>query len=288
MILNENALICTNEYGPTSSIWRGGQTFPEFPLENLLSPELYKPTKFLAKNTFTIFDLGKIRGINVVSILKHNLTYVATWRVRIYQDDPDSNSPIFDSGFVPVFPYIDQYGLKEWGEFLWGGNISMFAEVTPSGYNLHSFMPIDTKFGRYIRIDLLDMTNTAPLSVGRFWASRGYQPSLNISYGSHIQPIDKTEVSEMVSGVRQYGRNIKRKSLFMIFEMLPSKELLFNIFGPISLDTGRSKEMLVLLFPMKPETWFFESVFGNMTEVDKSDYVYFNRMGTTINVEEAV
>jgi hypothetical protein len=74
----------------------------------------------------------------------------------------------------------------------------------------------------------------------------------------------------------------------MEFDLVPRKELLYNIFGPISMSAGIASEILVLLFPNEPETWFFESCFGNIPDVEKSEYSFYGHMSTSITVEEAV
>lgn len=292
MALTDCALICANDYAENAVIFDAGDSGASgLPLTNLMLPDLYAAAEFSTKNpasTWFTVDLKKVVSINMVSLLKHNLTYVAKWRVRIYDADPDTSSAIYDSGLTNVFPAISGYGGLAWGEFFWGGSLEEYAEVNPAGFNRHSFLPVDTVFGRYVRIDIDDPTNSTLPKISRLWISKGYQPSFNISYGSSIEPIDETEVSKTRSGVRKYGRVVKRKSLNMIFELIPIREMLFNIFGPIGLRTGKANELLVLLNPAEPETWFFESCFGNMPDISAFDYSWWNRMGTVIKVDEAV
>lgn len=294
MILNDNILLCANDYcqDPAAQLFAYGDIgTPGLPITNLLDPTLYTPAEFSSTNvanTWFTIDLQKVRSINMIALLKHNLTYVAQWRVRIYDADPSTNSPIYDSSLVNCFPTITGYGGLFWGDFNWGGSVADYAEYNPVGFNRHTFMPLSAVYGRYIRIDISDPSNPRLPKVSRTWISKGYQPTMNATFGSDLDPIDETEVSKSRSGVRHYGRVTKRKQLTLNFELIPRKELLFNIFGPIHLRTGKAGEMLVIVFPSSPDTWFYESVFGNMPDLDKSVYSFYDRMDTTITVEEAV
>jgi hypothetical protein len=199
------------------------------------------------------------------------------------------DAPVFDSAAMAIFPPISGYGVLPWGEFSWGGSIEEYVKNTPIGYNRHSLWPYtNAVIGRYVRIDISDPTNNNQPTITRWWNSYGYQPSMNVSYGAKLIPIDKTESKESRSGVRHYGRIVKRKSISMTFEILPIKELLFNIFGPIHLRTGKKGEVLCILQPLDPETWFFESCFGNLPDLDPSEHSYFNRMGTSLTIDEAI
>jgi hypothetical protein len=293
MSLNQNIVIGANDYGSVARIIDAGDAgLSGFPLTNLLTPELYLPAKFTTADptkTWVLFDLQKQRTISLSAILKHNLTHVGTWRIRIWDGDPAVDDPAFDSDELSMFPPLSGYGILPWGEFSWGGSIEEYVQNTPIGYNRHSLLPYtDAVIGRYIRFDISDPTNNDYPTIARIWDSYGYQPTLNVSYGAKLIPIDKTESKETRSGVRNYGAIVKRKSIYIQFELLPIKELLLNIFGPIHLRTGKKGEVLCIMQPLDPETWFFESCFGNLTDLDASEHTFFNHMGTSMTIDEAI
>jgi len=293
MSLNQNVIVGANDFGSIASIFAAGDAgLSTYPITNLLTPQLYLPAKFTTNDptkTWFTLDLQKVRTVSLSALLKHNLTYAGTWRIRGYDDDPNVAAPVFDSGIMTIFPPISGYGVLPWGEFAWGGSIEEYVATTPLGFNRHSILPYtDAMLARYIRYDISDPSNNDFPTIARCWTSYGYQPSLNVSYGAKIIPIDETEVSSSRSGVRHYGRIVKRKSLNMTFELLPIKEVLFNIFGPIHLRTGKAGELLALLQPLDAETWFFESVFGNLTETEASEHTFYNRMSTALTIDEAI
>ena len=292
MALDPKIMLCANDYSMDSAIFASGdQGLPELPIANVIDEEMFKPVQFTTNNpglTWFTLDLGRMRVINMISLLKHNLSFVGKWRVRIYDDDPLSNSPIYDSGMMFAYPPISGYGGLPWGEFVWGGSTTAYADLTPSGFNKHSYCPIETVYGRYVRIDISDPSHPSGPTITRAWVSKGYQPTYNVDYGSSLDPIDETEVSKTRSGVRRYGRITKRRGLSMTFSLVPEKELLFQIFGPISLGAGKATEILALVNPADPETWFFESCFGNQIEVSKSEFNFYGHMGTTLQLDESV
>lgn len=293
MSLNQNIIIGANDYGAVASIYASGDLgLAAYPITNLLTPQLYLPAKFTTNDptkTWFTLDFGKVRTVSLSALLKHNLTYAGTWRIRAYDADPGLNAPIYDSGLMSVFPPISGYGVLPWGEFSWGGALEEYTEVTPLGYNRHSLIPYtDAMLVRYVRYDISDPSNTDYPTIARCWNSYGYQPSANVTYGAKLIPIDETEVSSSRSGVRHYGRIVKRKSLSVTFDLLPIKEVLFNIFGPIHLRAGKAGELLAILQPLDAETWFFESVFGNLTEVEASEHTFYNRMSTPLTIDEAI
>lgn len=293
MSLNQNVIIGANDYGALASLYAFGDPgLAAYPIANLLTPQLYLPLKFSTNDptkTWFTLDFQKVRTLSLAALLKHNMTYAGTWRIRGYDADPALNSPIYDTGLMSIFPPISGYGVLPWGEFQWGGAIEEYVEVTPLGYNRHSLLPLtDPQLVRYVRYDISDPSNSDPITIARAWNSYGYQPTLNVAYGAKIIPIDETEVSDSRSGVRHYGRIVKRKALYMGFELLPIKEVLFNIFGPIHLRTGKAGDLLAILQPLDPETWFFESVFGNLTETEASEHSFFNRMSTALTIDEGI
>jgi hypothetical protein len=294
MSLNQNIMIGANDYGANAAVLDAGDAgLSTYPVQNLITPELYLPAKFSTadptKTWFTL-DFNKQRTISLSALLKHNLTYAGTWRIRVYDDLASyPASPVFDSLDMSIFPPVSGFGFLPWGEFKWGGALEEYVEITPIGYNRHSLLPYtDATIGRFLRVDISDPTNTTYPTIGRCWNSYGYQPSLNVSYGAKMIPIDETDVSSTRSGVRHYGRLVKRKAMAFQFELLPIKELLLNIFGPIQLRTGKAGEVLAILQPLDPETWFYESVFGNLTDTEAAEHTFYGHMGTAMTIDEAI
>lgn len=290
MALNSNLMIGYNDYVHKGVIYSNDTPVdPAFPLANILTENLSKPVVFAPTSpgiiTFCI-DLGAMKLIDLLALLKHNGNYTAKWRVYLNLDINDPLGQEYDSGWQTLIPAQSTFGALKWGQFLWG---EVIPEYNLGQYNRHAYLPLPTTIGaRYITVSIDAPANTNPLRFYRLWASVGYQPSVNIVYGADITVIDETKRTQAVSGTRRYGDPVQRRQLNFAFELLPRTEMLYNIVGGLHLASGTYTPVIAMLEPTDPANFHLESVYGNLMELDKAAYTSWLRWDTALKVEEAV
>jgi hypothetical protein len=247
-----------------------------FPVANAKTDNLYEFVKFTGTTSYIEFDLGTIKTLQLFGVLKHSFGASATWRIRLGTTAANTvAAPIYDSGVIDMANPLGTFGSLPWGDFDWGN-------VVPQEYNgllnFHSFHLLDEPVqASYVRFDFSDTEGVQQFA--RAWMGTIYQPSKNALYGSSIKPIDTTKERQHESGRRTYGTRRQRRSMELNFE-LPESEIFYNIYGPLFSINGKKGEIVCLLQPLNPETWVFESVYGNITDVSsivKSFWLY----GTT-------
>ena len=289
MALNGNILFGYNDFAQVGSVYDGADlTDPAFPLSNLLIPNLWQPAIFSASGVlqFTV-DLGGLKALNLIALLKHNVNFTGKW--RIYLNSDIENDPLgdeYDSGWQNIIPPQPGFGALTWGQFQWNDAVP---EYNLGYYNRHAYQPLpDTVIARYVTIAIDAPANTDPIRIFRLWASTAYQPSVNVDYGADIQIIDETKVVQSAVGVRQYGDRVQRRQLNAGFELLPRSEMLYSIIGGLYLASGISTPIIAMLEPLNPSDYYAEVVYGNLRQLDKATYSSWLRWNTTFSVEENV
>lgn len=294
--LNQNILLASGDYFAAGLCLTPELFDADFPATEYKTANSFEFSRFVSTEkelTYVEEDLGESRIVRLVALIKHNFSYLSKWRIRLAESREDlTAAPIFDSGWVNVFPPSYGDGELEWGEFDWGG---LTSEDLVEGQNREAYYPMaETQYARFVRIDFDDEAGVGSrpdswLQFARLWISNAYQPSLNVAYGAEVIPIDDTEVKKSRSGVRHYDPLVvKSRAISVTFENLPAKELMYRIFGLISMRLGVSKELVVLLQPLDPETFTFEALYGNLKEPGKASHTWWVRMSSQLLIEAAV
>lgn len=290
MALNQNILIAYNDFAMLGTASTSVPTMDGAPITNITLPELYSPVIFTPADPTGVVefkvDLGQVRALSLIAMLKHNINYVGLWRVMLNANDFDPVGQEYDSGWNTVIPPQPGFGALPWGTFLWGGAIP---EYNLGRYNRHAYCCLpNTVFARYITIQLKCPGNTLPIKFFRLWASFGYQPSVNVAYGADITPIDETKVFESAKKVRVYGEPIQRRTLNCGFDMLPKQETFYNIIGGLFLASGTFTNVIGILEPLEPQNFYVSAVYGNLKQIEKSSYSYWGQFETAFGIDEAV
>lgn len=237
-------------------------------------------------------DLGGIKPVDVVGILKVNFRFGSLWRIRCYNDPNDpAGSEVFDSDWMDMFPGIDLFGTAEWGYFDWGG---FSYNIHFGDYNRQAIyvLPAQT-MARYVRIDL-DLSETLSLDgfvqMARLWIGEGYQPTHSAVYGSGVRFTDSTTIKIAESGVKHRSRRIvKKRGMRVVLENEPKLELFYRFVGPIIGSRGASRDFLTMLEPRDSATLSFQTIYGSIAgETVGVTHEVWNRLSTTFDIEESI
>lgn len=296
MALSDNILLAAGNNVDSATIVEPSLFSSSFPGSNMMSDQMWTFAQFATSTAGThYFELKFEKPVTtrLVAMLKHNAHHLAEWRIRFADTQGNLTvAPLYDSGYVPMTTTTAGMGTLDWGAFDWG---DLFPEELISDYNHNTYhaLPDDVN-ALYMRIDIdntaaYSKDTTAVVKFARMWASPAYQPTVNVGYGAEVIPIDETGFKKAQSGVRHYDTlKVKRRAVRVTFEMLPRQELMRNIFGPFMALGGRSEEVIAMLQPTKPETLVFEVVYGTLGDLNSASHVYWEQMGTTLNIEEQV
>lgn len=241
---------------------------------------------------YVVFKLSSLRQLRVFSMIKHNLSNGALWRIRVANAQADLvNAPTYDSGWIELNPGFSGYGALAWGEFQWG-QYNFFAQET--GFQRASgHTTPDPVLGSWVRYDFDDTNSGAVedfIQIARLWASSAYQPSFNVNYGAQIVPLDETKERRSESGVRHYSsRKVRRRSMILPLSGLPVREMLYNLMGPFVLGIGKEEELIAILQPDDRSTMPFQIVYGGLAEnLPAFTHEYYDGMSATLEIEERI
>lgn len=292
MALNDCAMMFSPENHFDTSTGTNLGAAP-FLLSNLADPEMYTFWRALSGNQFITREFDGVRVVDVVSIHKVNFLPGSRWRIRLANTSGDlTTSPVFDSGWVDMFPGLDLFGIAEWGEFDWGG---YSYGVYLGDYNRQAVyvLPPGGASAKFIRIDFDISETVATLGYGqaaRLWIGEGYQPTHSAVYGSGVKFIDDTKVKVAESGVKHRTKRIvKRRAMRVILEKEPKLELFYRLVSPIIGSKGASKDFLTLLEPRDTPSLTFQTIYGSISDNTVSvTHESWNRLNTTIDLEESI
>jgi hypothetical protein len=166
----------------------GGSWLSALPLANLQGKDvslLARSTDALAASTVINIDLGAVRDIRVMAILRHNLSLSATVQFQFYSDS-GYTTLVGDSGALPVWLPFYPPGSLNWGHVsLWDG---MITAEDQNGYQFDFIRALPSPvIARYCQVNIIDTANPAGyVELGRCILSPAWQPPENLIYGATV------------------------------------------------------------------------------------------------------
>ncbi len=218
---NYNCMICWPNYSDSGTLTDpNGAWSSAAPLSNLQNRFLSKAARTNDLSTFTDggglpytaainINFGAAVPLSTISFVKHNLSLGASVRT-VFWTGADMTTPVWDSGYLPVWPrWFDTLSLQ-WGmSNFWTGQIQQ--EQIPFVPSIYLAIPTDAVGGiailyaQYATIYIYDPLNPSGfLQISRMYASSGYQPTINMSWGASIQWNDPSVVSAALDGTEYF------------------------------------------------------------------------------------
>lgn len=184
----------------------GGSWLASLPLANLQNRLIAKVARSNGTSTAAtqfVVDLGRARRIGVLALIGNNLTVVSNVRV-IGDDAADFASPLYDSGWVQVWPsgMIPQELLEWEDDNFWRGTLSDQARAGYQSPFVHRVQGLPSL--RYWKVLIDDTTNSdGYVHIGRLFLSDVWQPELGPIVGASLA-IEDTSQSEASVGGSEY------------------------------------------------------------------------------------
>lgn len=264
-----------------------GSQVASLPVTNLKDRQIAKPwrTQTTAPaSTWVRADFGQSQVIGAVALIRHNFSQGSRWRIRV-GDDPAFATVSHDSGWVAIWPQIEEFGALPWGVFQWGGLVpqEVAAQITLSAYYL---LPVPV-VAQQLRIDIDDAANSAGyLQAGRLVAGPAYRPSRDMLYGWSIGFEDPSVVSKSRGGQTWIDVQERFRVLRFSLANLSETEAFGNIFDYLFRRKGIAGDVLVIPRADRPDQFHNQAIYGRLRTLEPLTNPYFESFETNFEVEE--
>lgn len=274
------------------AVLTAGSEEPRLPVTNLQDRQLVRPWRTQTVDpaqTWIEADFQGDRMVGAVALVRHNFSQTSQWRVRT-GDDPAIGQGVgveYDSGWLEVWPPIEEFGTLPWGVFQWGGLLpqEVASEITLSAFHL---LP-QPRSARYLRIDLQDPDNDdGYLQAGRLVAGPSYVPSRNMLYGWSIGFEDPSEVSKSRGGQTWIDVHEKFRVLRFALANLNEDEAMINVFDHLMRRKGVSGDVLVIPQSERPDQYHNQAIYGRLRSLDPITNPFFESFEANFEVEELI
>ena len=273
-----------------SATLSGGSWEATLPLVNFQNKRLKKTarsTDATTASTQFVIDLGG-SGIlyKVLALLSHNLSTLATYRVRC-SDDVTFATSEYDSGWVDAYAYSIPTTEIEWEGDSWF--FGKPAEADLAGYSLNTIGLMDYLIdSRYIKVEIDDTTNPdGYIELGRCFLSPITELLINMEYGATIKWNDSSIVSESVSGTEFFFNKKKKRTFSCASSFMEDAEALATIFE-MQKSSGVTGEVFIM--PDRDDTVnsFRTSFLSRMTELGGINKYIHEHNKTTYQFKEII
>lgn len=264
-----------------------GSAQPTLPVANLKDRQIVKPwrtTTTAPASTWVTANFGTPQTIGVAALIRHNFSQGSTWRVRLGYD-PTFATHSYDSGWLDVWPHLEEFGALPWGVFQWGGLVprEVAAQITLSAYHLLP-QPI---VAQHLRIDISDAGNPDGfLQAGRLLAGPAYKPSRDMLYGWSIGFEDPSTVSKSRGGQTWIDVQERFRVLRFTLSNLNESEAFGNIFDYLFRRKGVAGDVLVIPRTDRPNQFHNQAIYGRLRTLEPITNPYFESYETSFEVEE--
>ena len=264
-----------------------GSQVASLPVTNLQDRQIVKPWRTQVTtpaSTWVRAAFSQPQVIGVVALIRHNFSQGSRWRIRV-GDDPTFATVSYDSGWLNVWPQIEEFGTLPWGVFQWGGLVpqEVATQITLSAYHL---LPAPA-VAQQLRIDIDDAANPAGyLQAGRLVAGPAYRPSRDMLYGWSIGFEDPSVVSKSRGGQTWIDVQERFRVLRFTLSNLNESEAFGNVFDYLFRRKGVAGDVLVIPRADRPDQFHNQAIYGRLRTLEPLTNPYFESFETNFEVEE--
>lgn len=376
--MSHNIIIAKEDYTSVSTTTVTGSGWePLLDVDNLITSDLATLARAAGTTAVVTMDLGRARHFSVIAVPKHNLTSLASWRIRTSNDanlltTPDIVGTVYDSNtvlatvssstsinlsttsiaqsvtiivsgnawFTPgatvkvvsiadsneyvvgtitnysnatrqltfsvvsklgsstfnswnvqrldspssIWPGFETFGSKVYGEFTWGGVVSL--ETGDANTPAILLLPDDLEPARYIHIEIDDSSN--PLGyfdISKLVVAPVWRPSLNLELGWTIEYVDNSPITRSLSGAVFIDEVPRYRRIKFRLNHLGRDEMFGNL---LELDKtfGKSSPVLVILDPTDSVNLHMLTVYGSQPTLGAITNALPNSYKKDITIEE--
>ena len=205
-------MILANALISDQAVIAGTAGTADLPISNLQKMDLKAIYRVLGDTISLTVDLLSSKQINLVALIAHNCSPIASVRIRASNTNNAGTAP-YDTGLLPARSnqtgFVDSGYPQEKNMFL-----SFFAAQTY----------------RYWFIDIVD-TGAEYIDIGRLYVSKAFQPSTNMDYGLAEGVVDPSRVARVVSGGKIPREFVKYKTAEFALGYMNEAEIYGQVFA---------------------------------------------------------
>ena len=241
------------------------------------------------QNTSILIELEGQKLIDSLSLLNHNFSGGAQWRVRFATDltaemdawpnktwanaavhkwdtVPNLWSYVAHTKWTDVWPTIGSFGALPWGVFLWGTYLSEDQLQSYKPFSSHLLLD-DPVYAKYVSIEIKDTAAPEYFEVGRIVVGKAWKPSRNMSRGWTLTYKDPSKVTRSLGGQTYVDTLSKYRSIKFNLKYLTEDEIFENA---LELDRtkGSSGDVLIYTDTTAPAHKLFkQTVYGRIAKI---------------------
>ena len=262
-------------------------TLPRVNLQNrLVSKVARTTTDSIAAATINV-DLGAAYAIGAVALIVHNISAAGLVRVR-GNSATDMTSPLYDSGWVDVWPAnAISVDLREWeNDNFWTGTLTAAARAgfTVPFINLNPARTV----ARYWRIEVDDTANAdGYIQIGRLFIADTWTPAINYSYGAGVFYEDPTQIATSVGGEEFFDQRTKFRIMRLRLAYMTEDEA-YQQALEIQRLGGSSGELIVMPDPDDLVNGFRRNFVGRLRSLSQVTIDPSGRFGVDLEIKELI
>lgn len=282
-MIQENKIIIAypNKIDKNSTV-SGGNWSLNFPLINIKDRVLKRKARTIntleSSTKFTI-QWNKVQSISAFSLVSHNLTVDASWKVKFYLD----NTLLYESPLGNIWePYYSTFDLEFEYDNWWSG--------LPDQEAIDEFTPITVWFGdlyvvNKIEIEIFDTENPdGYIEIGRVFVSSFWQPKINVSFGANFGTQVNTTVEEALSGTDYFDRRQPKRTMSFSLNRLTEEEA-FGRVQDMQRELGIDRELLIA-FDRQGDYRYHKTFLGRLKELNALDQPYTDYYSSSFEITE--
>ncbi|MCF0055509.1 hypothetical protein [Dyadobacter sp. CY356] len=238
----------------------------DLPLANLQEMDLKAIYRAMGDTITLTVDLLTAKQINLVALIAHNCSPIASVRLRASNTNNSSTAP-YDTGLLPA-----------------RSNQTAFVD---SGYPLEKNMFLSffaPQTYRYWFIDIVD-TGAAYIDIGRLYISNAFQPTTNMDYGLSEGVVDPSKVNRVVSGGKIPREFVKYKTAEFTLGYMNEDETYGKVFA-LEMACGRTKDVLFIPDPDAKSLLQIRSHYGTMETINPKVAFQYSLYNKSFRIEE--
>lgn len=269
----------------------GGSWRAALPLVNLQTrpiAEVARSTNATNGSTKFDIDLGAAKRVQIVSLVNHNFSLDATWRLQ-GANVSDFSVLLYDSGATaqPVWPGVYPTLSLDWEAPNWWSG--QYTDEEKEGYTAAATHVLSAKvYARYWRIQIFDTTNAAGyVQFGRVFIGPAWQPSVNMLRGSSIGWGTDTQTQKARSGTKYFDRRTPYRVTRFTLDWLDQDEA-FGAAFEIQRQAGIDKEIFWIENPDDTLQALRRQYLGTLQQLNPLIYSNPEDHTTAFEIEEVI
>jgi len=238
--------------------------------------------------TNVLIELAGQKQIDSLSLINHNFSGGAKWRVRFANDlnvemDAFPNKTynatslnwntiqnnwgyVAQTVWTDVWPTIGSFGTLPWGVFLWGTNISADQLASYKPFSSHLLLD-DPVYAKFIRIEIQDTSAPEYFEIGRIVLGKAWKPTRKMSRGWSLTYKDPSKITRSLGGQTYVDTLSKYRHIKFNLKYLTEDEIFENA---LELDRtkGSSGDVLIYTDTEAPmHKLFKQTVYGRISKI---------------------